>query len=620
MVVTSADPQLLFNQAREQGPNPFRQKPIVSKDEVWGEVMTDLANLNSHVDQNIHQAISDVRNKYTHKVGIVVKGDVGTGKSHVIHRIRKTIENEIKCIFAYIPPYSHASRINSHVRLYLALSLNERDSNGITQWQKLAAAVIKTLEGTDFETKYKQYIEKCSKPDELRKYIITTHKRNELVEFFDSLVEAILENQPKLDFNFLKAALFLLLKTAPLAQVGLAWMIGEDFPGTKEAGLTEFSPEQHEGKSTWMIQQICGLAEVISSPMLICFDQLDCAPASNDSGDSPAMIVAKCIDQIYFQCSNVILLCCAISTMWTEIVELGGGISERVGERSVSTKPPNAEQMLELVKLRLDWFYRQKNLDPSLYPYLYPLHEGEIKKLALRGTGSRDLMKWCADKFESASESVDSPPKVDPLEKRQKEFLEVYNELLQRRISVPVDDDDKLGSVISNTMRMIPSGGTADVIVTDVKSFDSPSYALHMIISGYDSLHNKKVEIGVRVCQTKTAKTFNAVMKRLVDYEKYQLTRGCLIRSAHVLPSWKVGTQLKQQLERDQAGEVVALKKEEIKPLVVIQRIYEEAGNGSAADSLNGFTKEEVIYFVKELRLVAENPLICEILSAPVST
>uniref|UniRef100_A0A0C1QUU6 Uncharacterized protein n=1 Tax=Tolypothrix bouteillei VB521301 TaxID=1479485 RepID=A0A0C1QUU6_9CYAN len=83
------------------------------------------------------------------------------------------------------------------------------------------------------------------------------------------------------------------------------------------------------------------------------------------------------------------------------------------------------------------------------------------------------------------------------------------------------------------------------------------------------------------------------------------------MRSTDIPRNWKVGNQLKDQLVNQQGGEVVVLKRNEIKPLVAIQTIYEQAENYC-------FDKNEVINIVKELRLVADNPLICQILSAPV--
>ncbi len=89
-----------------------------------------------------------------------------------------------------------------------------------------------------------------------------------------------------------------------------------------------------------MIQQICKLAKVASLPVLICFDQLDSVEPDTESGDSPAQTIARCIDQIYSQCSNVILLCCVISDTWREIKHMGSGIPNRVGQREVTANHP----------------------------------------------------------------------------------------------------------------------------------------------------------------------------------------------------------------------------------------------------------------------------------------
>ncbi|OBQ27601.1 MAG: hypothetical protein AN487_24495, partial [Anabaena sp. CRKS33] len=80
----------------------------------------------------------------------------------------------------------------------------------------------------EFEDKYRSYIEKCNSPDKLRKYIVASQSKATLSGFFDELVEAILENQTGIDFNFLRAILFLLLKNVKDAQIALAWIKGED--------------------------------------------------------------------------------------------------------------------------------------------------------------------------------------------------------------------------------------------------------------------------------------------------------------------------------------------------------------------------------------------------------
>jgi Cdc6-like AAA superfamily ATPase len=610
--MSNTDIYALFEQARQKSVNPFSSIPVISENEVWGDgdvVIHDLPGLNQHIDERIFDAITEVRQKYSPKIGIAIKGDRGTGKSHIIHRLWKKITQEGGSVFAYIGPYANPKRINSHVRFYLADSFTHQDSQGITQWQKLAAAAINTLKGSEFEDKYRSYIEKCNSPDELRKYIVASQSKATLSGFFDELVEAILENQTGIDFNFLRAILFLLLKNVKDAQIALAWIKGEDHSEIKKLGLPEFSVDLQEDKSIWMMQQICKLAEIASLPVLICFDQLDSAGTDNDSGDSPAQNVAKCIDQIYLKCTNVILICCVISDTWREIEQMGSGIPDRVGQRSVKAQPPTTEQTIELVKLRLDLFYKKNNLNSEDYPHLYPFEESKIRHIASESAGARSLMIWCADEFEKVgtkgNDSVDPPP---PHKKKQ--FLETYQKLV-KRIRIPMKDDDQLAAIIFCAMTMIPNGGTENVVIQEVKKIADATHDLHFIISGYDCLHKSQVKIGVRICETTNGKTFNAVMTRLVNYDKYGLTRGCLIRSSDVPRSWKIGYALKEKLEKEQGGEVVVLKKNDMKPLVAIQKIYEQSED-------YGFTKEEIKQFVKDLGLAADNLLICEILSAPV--
>ncbi|MGL5065049.1 MAG: hypothetical protein ACRC62_34200 [Microcoleus sp.] len=603
------DPYTLFEEARQQQPNPFKLKTVVSAQEVWGEVVTDLADLNQRVDQTIYRAISEVRQRYSDKIGIAIRGDRGTGKSHTIHRIWKTIERDGGAVFAYIPPFTNASRIDSHVRFHLSLSFNHQDVRGVTQWQQLAASMIATLQGTEFEEKYQPYLEKCNHPEQLRKYLIQNLNKDQQLQFIDEVVEAILEYQHDIDFNFLRAVIFLIFKSNSLAQIAKDWIQGIDNPETRKRGLPEFSQQEQDAKSIWFIEQICKLARVSSRPVLICFDQLDRVQAANDCGDSAAQIVASCIDRIYFQCSNVLLLCCVISDTWKEIEQMGSGIPDRVGQWSIATNPPTADQMLELVKLRLAWFHRKNNLNSDDYPNLYPFDANEIRGIASKAPGVRDLMKWCAEKFESVEilERVILTKK--PLNNKRQEFMDAYNELLSR-VSVPERNDDQLAALIASTMSMIPKNGTENVIINSVTPIKQAGHNLHLIIDGYDTIRQTAVRIGVRVSETQTGRTFNAAMERLLKYKQHNITRGCLVRSTPVPLSWKKGKQLEEKLVKQQGGEVVVLKKDEIKPLAALHQIYEEAEN-------YGFTKQEAIEFVKELNLAAENPLLCEILSAP---
>lgn len=604
------DPYALFSVARQNSPNPFSLEHVISANEVWGEVMADLPDLNQHIDQKINQAIVEVRKKFSKKIGITITGDRGTGKSHVIHRIWKNIESQGDAFFSYLPPCPNPNRIDSHVRLNLCTDFARQDAHGVTQWQKFAGAVISTLKGTEFEADYQEYINQCDQPSKLRKLILDNIGKPNVENFLDGLTEAILENQPDLDFNFLKAVLFTLFKPLKLAQVGLAWLKGDDHPSIRQAGLPEYSAEQQDDRAVWIIQQVCQLGEVVSKPVVICFDQVDCYIPNTETGDSKAQVVAKCIDRIYFQCTNVILLCCVIPDTGREISQMQSGIPDRVCQWIVNAKPPTADQMVELVKLRLAWFYQKSHLNQEDYPSLYPFDESELRKVASEAATTRQLFKeWCAKRF--AEVEIGNQTGKAAAKTKKQELLDIYNELLEKENDC-LGKEDELASVITSTIEMLPDRAVEGVKIKKVEKINAPSsHDLHLIISGYDLDHKKEIRIGVRVCETTKGITFNAVMKRLLNYRQHKLTRGCLVRSTPIPLNWRKGKELEQQLRDQQNGEVVVLKKDEIKPLAAIEKIYQQSED-------YGFNQDELVALVKELELVAENPLIREILSAPV--
>jgi len=602
-MTATKDKYELFDEARKQdGSNPFKKDIVIANEEVWGDVITDLTSLNQHIDQAIIQAVIEVRQKYLNKVGIAVQGEKGRGKSHAIRRVWKKIEREGGALFAYIPPCSNSMKIDSHVRFYVAQSFKQQDLHGTTQWQNLAASAIATLKGTEFEEQYQEYLKKCSSPDELRKYMISTIGREKLPNFINDLTESILENKSGIDFYFLKAVLWLLFKNMIIAEGALSWLNGADDPNIKSAGLPEYSSEQKEVSAISTIQQICKLAELASLPVVIWFDQVDNNALDSNCGDSRSQIVARCLDRIYFQCSNVILISCLLPQDLNEIKQLRAAVADRVFQQVLEAKKPTYEQMIELVKMRLNWFYQTYNLNSNDYPFLYPLREEKIKEIADQGSSTRVLLQECGKIFDSVV------PQPDPIDRTQ-EFLDTYNQLMKKKLQVPINDEDKLAEIIGCAISMIPEEGIDQVTVNELEYIEEASiYDPHWIVSGYDLTHQKQLTIGIRICETMTAATFNAVMKRLLNYEDYELTRGCLVRSSTVPKTWRVGSQMLQDLVDKKGGEVVILKKQEVKPLLVLQRIYEQAED-------YGFNEDEVIELAKKLKLVANNRLIREILS-----
>jgi hypothetical protein len=373
--------------------------------------------------------------------------------------------------------------------------------------------------------------------------------------------------------------------------------------GITAAKLPRYPLDQQQSISVSFISELCLLAEAVSLPVVICFDQLDNFVPSFDCKHTPSQVAAFCVDRLHLQCRNLILITSAVTTRLMEIKALDPATLARVSERSISLNPPNAAEMYELVRQRLDWFFKKTDLDlnvENLSPY-YPFQEREIVTLVtnlekVKGN-LRNLMNKCADLFEQA----DGKPPISDLEL----FLETYEqnlESLNNSKKKPKYYDDEIAEILRFCLTHLheESGGVKSTQIEMGKD-------IHMVICGYDSVQTKDVRIGVRVCNTGASATFNAVMNRILDYSKNNLTRGCLVRSEPIKSSWSRGIKLKDDLLAKQ-GEVVVLKENELFPLIALYQIFQQEPKQD---------QDKILGLIKDSRMIVQNPLIQEILSAP---
>ena len=100
-----------------------------------------------------------------------------------------------------------------------------------------------------------------------------------------------------------------------------------------------------------------------------------------------------------------------------------------------------------------------------------------------------------------------------------------------------------------------------------------------------------------------------ATLKRLTNYQKFDFTRGCLVRSKKLNPK-TTSEKLLNQMVTTQGGEWVVLKFDQVKPLLAASIIYRSCEDYE-------FTQEQVIDFMQQQKIAADNYLIAEILSAP---
>jgi hypothetical protein len=122
--------------------------------------------------------------------------------------------------------------------------------------------------------------------------------------------------------------------------------------------------------------------------------------------------------------------------------------------------------------------------------------------------------------------------------------------------------------------------------------------------------NNLDVKIGIAIIQYPAGNGVKAGLNRLVNYEEFDLTRGCLLRSKAISPNAAMAQSLVNKLLKELGGEWVRMKVEDLKPLIAIRSVFD-------AREDYALTESEIIKFVEGTNLACENLLLLDILSDP---
>ncbi|MFM6398135.1 MAG: ATP-binding protein, partial [Planktothrix sp.] len=126
--------------------NPFKNAGIVQEQNIWGKGFPDLTSLNKKASDTVFKALEQVKNSKTshEKVTTLVwRASQGVGKTHNLKRIRKRLEQEGGGLFVYgnANKYTDLNLIKYQFQQTLANSLAYPGSQGVSQWQEVAAAM-----------------------------------------------------------------------------------------------------------------------------------------------------------------------------------------------------------------------------------------------------------------------------------------------------------------------------------------------------------------------------------------------------------------------------------------------------------------------------------------------
>ncbi|MEG4305512.1 P-loop NTPase fold protein [Microcoleus sp. D3_18a_C4] len=581
--------------------NPFAKPPFLNAGDVWGQEFFDVETINAHASNAVFQALAQIRAGHYKTTSIAITAQDGTGKTHIISRIRHRLQEHGGGLFVYANKYGNISQIKQGFQRILAESLGKIGRDGVRQWQELATAMANNA------LKVSKPNAKVFYPQELlAKFKAGTPKQ--LKKWVKDLTKAFLQAKTVNDPDIVKAIFWTLSDEQSL--YAIKWLEGQELAKYKADELE--LPTQCQS-----FEAVLQILDLISEykELVICFDELDTPDAYDDiSGLHISQIVAGLIKDLFQNLNRGLILSVMMPPQWSDkIKKLPGGVFTKVSVQGnpIDLKYMDGESILNLVSFWLDKYYERQNLIP--HEPIYPFTQIQLSELGKGKPTAREVLKWCKENCNppiSTGEGTKNTEISNPVE------LAFVKEL-EEDIGIYLEDNYLLAdailfgfqSLIGQTVERV----TVQEATDKVKKRGGKDDYINFKVIGKDN--GKDVIIGIAVLQYAGGKGLGSGLKRLNDYQTFNLTRGCLVRSQ----SKKITSYMEQKylvpLIKQQGGEYVPLKEDEIKPLLAIRAVYQKR------EVDYGVSEEQIFNFIAEKgaekMLGASNPLLREILSDP---
>lgn len=592
--------------------NPFADHIVVRPQQIWGKSFPDVSSINAHASNAVFDAVDKVRKGKRETVGITITAEKGLGKSHIISRIRHRLQTEDGSLFIYMSKYDNLNQIKSLFLQSVASSLRAFGSQKVMQWQEIAAALINEAKQWNYTPQ--QYINMY--PGWLSKHS---------TKAITHLTESVMKVKPEITNPYIVKAILWTLSPVHINYASY-WLSGLELAQSQAEAMELPNPksEDREAEALSTVRQILDITSYYRVPV-ICFDELDIADAA-DNGFLAAQVIANLVKDLYNSLKQGVLLLAMYPRTWEDQIKalpeaeavVDRLASEQADRQPIALKYLNSDDIVALVGQWLQDFYEEHQQTPD-DPF-YPFDENKLRELGRSKPTVRSVLKWCAENFVHKGTTIDDHTKTETSNTGTtgawtsttihpvKSYFD--NELtnVQASIDSLMEQKITIADALWLAFNSLIGKTVEGVTIKDIEEIEA-SAADKGFIDFRIVGNNRKVKIGVSVVQ-QDGKFIGAALNRLIDYRKFDLTRGCLVRSKKINPGAGLAIERLRILLKEKGGEWVALQSQYIKPLLAIWFVW------YSRESYQ-LTEEQIFEFIEQKQLAINNPLIREILSDP---
>lgn len=591
-----------------QSHNPFPTgAAVVREQDIWEHGFPDVTTLNDHASDAVYQAINRVHNARTARdkvTSMVIIAGKGVGKSHVISRIHHRLKTDGSALFIYAGVETYDIKfVNYYFLQTLADSLNHNGSQGVTQWQEIAAGMVNQVERS-----VNSNAESISAKKVVEKY--SEAENNNWVDRLVTKYRRIKRSDP----DIIRAILWTL--SEDYSDFAVKWLSGKNLAEVKANAMGLPNPSTEEkyqnAEAFKTISQILSLVSEYK-PLVICFDELDLDNRVDpETGLTRPLAIAGLIKplvddiQLSDKSKGFAILTVMMPDTWTHKIKLmPGGVIDRVSKKGdpIQLTFMDGNSIIQLVSLWMKEFYGSRKLIP--HSPIYPFEENQLRELGKNSDSSaRRVLTWCSENFNTMARH---PSEEDLVE------IE-YNKALisvEKSLKTLLDDKITLADALWLSFFSIIGQTLENVQIIKLEknqcSASEKTYSLDFKIIGEEN--GNPVQIGVMVLQIPSGIGVQAGLKRLIDYPKFKITRGCLVRSKEISPGATKAQQYLSDLQSSKlGGQWVKFTGDNIKTLLAIRSVY-------CCRENYDFSEGQIWDFIARKKLVVDNYLIRKILS-----
>lgn len=391
----------------------------------WDQV-PDLEEYNQHAYRRIVRALKELSRTrasegQSNSQGILVLGEAGTGKTHLLMRVARNLSKSNHILFVRKP--NNEDAVAQHIWFNMVSSLTRSLPDSGTkrsQLDDLLAHVFTAVLIPEFE----QDIREDKDADQKRRWVERLH--SDPYNLFNMLGEGekrtdnmekirrrtlrfLLHHQPDVDQKIAHVLItYCFVSREDRKRVLLTWLSGQDIDETEanDLGLptswVKFDESSSEAGAQQQREEIAlrairtiGILSTYYQPLILAFDQLeglrDQRRLTERWGDT--------VREIFTMTPNFLIITCIFPSLWESWFneELDRAVSERVAQQTVHLESFGPQDGLKMLATHLEPAFVKHRLPTNIYPFT----DSDMTSLCLQATSPRSFLQAARSLFQS---------------------------------------------------------------------------------------------------------------------------------------------------------------------------------------------------------------------------